>query len=111
MNKYITALIGSAIIISIILPSVAGAQTAQKKIPRKYDKLLTAIESFAKLNAQIEIREREFTILSPFLQDVIAYADQLKSVCDPKCSKSVNNYSPRLKKFIDDLNEAHRRYQ
>ncbi len=110
MNKYIAAVVCCAIIISTV-PSAVGAQTVEKKAPRKYDKLLTAVESFAKLNAQIEIREREFNILTPFVQGVIAYTDQLKNVCDSKCNKSVTNYSPRLKKFIDALFEAHRRYQ
>ncbi len=109
MNRYIAAVVCSAIIIS--MPSIVSAQTVEKKTPRKYDKLLTAVESFAKLNAQIEIREREFAILAPFIQDVIAYADQLKNVCDSKCNKSVTNFNPKLEKFNDALLESHRRYQ
>ncbi len=100
----------SAIIISIV-PSIVSAQVVEKKTPRKYDKLLTAVESFAKLNAQIEVREREFKILAPFVQDVAAYADQLKNVCDAKCNKSLVKYSPKLKKFMDALQVSHGRYQ
>jgi hypothetical protein len=110
MKKYIVVIMLSVIIVSII-PSTAYGQSLQRKTPRKYDKLLTAIESFAKLNAQIEIREREFNILAPFVQEVIFYADDLKNVCDTKCYNSVNNYYPRLKKYSDALYEAHRRYQ
>jgi hypothetical protein len=110
MNRYITALLSSVIIIFLI-PSIVGAQATEKKTPRKYDKLLTAIESFAKLNAQIEIREREYEILSPFVNEVIFYTDDLKKVCDLKCYKSANNYYPRLKKMSEALAEAHRRYQ
>jgi hypothetical protein len=100
----------TATIISF-MPIIVDAQVVEKKTPRKYDKLLTAVESFAKLNAQIEIRQREFTILAPFVQDVMTYADQLKNVCDAKCNKSVNTYSPKLKKFMDALQVAHNRYQ
>lgn len=110
MNRYIAAILCSVIIISLI-PSTVSAQTTEKKTPRKYDKLLTAIESFAKLNAQIEIREREFEILSPFVNEVIFYTDDLKRACDLKCYKSANNYYPRLKKMSEALTEAHRRYQ
>lgn len=110
MNRYIAALLCSLVIVSA-MPSASHAQGVERKTPRKYDKLLTAVESFAKLNAQIEIREREFKILAPFVQEVIFYADELKTVCDMKCSKSVNNYYPRLQKYSDALHEAHRRYQ
>ncbi len=110
MNRYIAAVVCCAVIVSFT-PGIAWAQTVEKKAPRKYDKLLTAVESFAKLNAQIEIREKEFNILIPFVFDTINYADQLKGVCDAKCAKSVTNYRPRLLKFSDSLNEAHRRYQ
>ncbi len=110
MNRYIIALFCSAIIISLI-PSSLGAQTIEKKTPRKYDKLLTAVESFAKLNAQIEIREREYEILAPFVNEVIFYTDDLKKVCDLKCYKSANNYYSKLKKMSEALSEAHRRYQ
>lgn len=110
MNRYVAALLCSVIIISLI-PSIVGAQITEKKTPRKYDKLLTAIESFAKLNAQIEIREREYQILVPFVNEVIFYTDDLKKVCDLKCYKSANNYYSKLKKFSDALSEAHRRYQ
>jgi hypothetical protein len=110
MNRYIALVLCGAIIASIV-PGLASAQTIEKKTPRKYDKLLTAVESFAKLNAQIEIREREYNILNPFIEDVISYSDQLRNSCDAKCHKSVNAYSPKLKKFMDALQEAHRRYQ
>ncbi|MCE9643969.1 hypothetical protein K8Q93_01865 [Candidatus Parcubacteria bacterium] len=109
MNKHIAAVLCCAIIFSII-PGVVGAQ-ATEKTPRKYDKLLTAVESFARLNAQIEIREREFKILAPFVNEVIIYADQLKGVCDPKCLKSVNNYRPKLYKSLEALSESNRRYR
>ncbi len=110
MKRYFLVTMFSLIIFSIV-PNITYGQSLPRKTPRKYDKLLTAVESFAKLNAQIDIREREFSILAPFIQEVILYADQLKSVCDPKCNRSVNNYYPRLKKYSDALNEAHRRYQ
>ncbi len=110
MNRNIAAILCGAIILSVI-PSTMLAQTAVKKTPRKYDKLLTAVESFAKLNEQIEIREKEFNILAPFVQEVIFYADELKVVCDLRCAKSANNYYPRLKKYSEALHEAHRRYQ
>ncbi len=109
MKKYVALIMFTVSIVSMI-PSIAYGQSVQRKTPRKYDKLLTAVESFAKLNAQIEIREREFNILAPFVQDVIVFADDLKNVCDAKCSKSVTNYYPRLKKYSDALQEAHRRY-
>ncbi len=109
MNKFIAAILCSAIIIPF-LPSAVGAQVAEKKPPRKYDKLLTTVEGFAKLNAQIEIREKEFSILAPYVQTVVFYADGLKSVCDSKCGKSVDRYYPRLKSFTEALYEAHRRY-
>lgn len=110
MSRYIAAVVCGATIISI-LPSTVGAQTIEKKTPRKYDKLLTVVENFAKLNAQIEIRESEYKILAPFVQEVIFYADELKTICDVKCYKSVNNYYPRLKSSLEALFEAHRRYQ
>lgn len=110
MHRYFTFLVCAALITSL-LPITAAAQTVEKKTPRKYDKLLTAVESFAKLNAQIEIREREYALLTPFVQDVVFYADQLKTVCDMKCYKSANNFYPRLKNDINALYEAHRRYQ
>jgi hypothetical protein len=110
MNRYLAVILCSAIIISAI-PSIASAQTAERKTPRKYDKLLTAVESFAKLNAQIEIRESEFKILAPFIQDAIFYTNDLKTVCDLKCYKTSNTYYSRLKTSLDALNEAHRRYQ
>jgi len=111
MNKYIAAIVCCAIV--SILPTAVDAQTvaAEKKIPRKYDKLLTAVESFAKLNAQIEIREREFKILAPFVGEVLAYADQLKGVCDAKCHRTVANYRPKLYKTLEALSEANRRYR
>lgn len=109
MKRYVAGAVCGAIIICA-LPFRVNAQTVERKTPRKYDKLLTAVESFAKLNAQIEIREKEFNILMPFVFDVMNYTDQLKSVCDAKCAKSVNNYRPRIQKFSDSLNEAHRRY-
>jgi hypothetical protein len=93
------------------MPGIADAQTVVRKTPRKYDKLLTAVESFAKLNAQIEIREREYNILAPFVQEVIFHANDLKVVCDAKCYKSANTYYSRLKTYLDALTEAHRRYQ
>jgi hypothetical protein len=110
MNRYIYTLVCCALIISI-LPSIASAQTVVKKTPRKYDKLLTAVESFAKLNEQIAIREREFNILNPFVNNVIAYAGQLQNVCDAKCSRSLASYNPKLQKFNAALLEANRRYQ
>lgn len=110
MKRYICSLVCGAIIFSI-LPSIVDAQSVERKTPRKYDKLLTAVESFAKLNAQIEIREREYALLTPFVQNVIFYADQLKTVCDMKCAKSANNFYPRLKNDINALYEANRRYQ
>jgi hypothetical protein len=110
MNRYIAAILCGALLVSFV-PNNAAAQTLERKAPRKYDKLLTAVESFAKLNAQIEIREREFNILIPYVFDVLNYTDQLKRVCDAKCAKSVNIYRPKLQKFSDTLNEAHRRYQ
>ncbi len=111
MKRYITATIFGAIIISL-MPGAVSAQTvaAVHKTPRKYDKLLTAVESFAKLNAQIEIRQREFTILYPFVGDVLAYADRLKAVCDTKCTTSVAAKTPKLTKFNNNLFEAYRRY-
>lgn len=111
MNRYLAAGLLCSVIITSVMPSIIHAQTVEKKTPRKYAKLLTAAEGLAKLNAQIEIREREFTILAPFVQEVILYADELKTFCDLKCSKSVNTYYPRLKKYSDALYEAHRRYQ
>ncbi len=109
MKKYIATIMFSMIITSF-LPTTVDAQYVWRLTPRKYDKLLTAVESFAKLNAQIEIREREYKILSPFVNEVIFFADELKTVCDMKCYNSVNNYYPRLKKYSEALNEAHRRY-
>ncbi len=111
MKRYITATIFSAIIISL-MPGAVSAQTvaAERKTPRKYDKLLTAVESFAKLNAQIEIRQREFNILYPFVGDVIAYANQLKTVCDAKCTTSLAIKTPKLTTFNANLFEAYRRY-
>jgi hypothetical protein len=112
MNKYFYTLVCCLVIISF-LPNSASAQTSTTtiKTPRKYDKLLTAVEAFAKLNAQIEIREREFTILAPFVENVKDYSNQLATVCDMKCGTSVGKYYPKLKKFSDALYEAHRRYQ
>jgi septal ring factor EnvC (AmiA/AmiB activator) len=110
MNKYIARTVAGAIIFCV-LPSMASAQVAVKKTPRKYDKLLTAVESFAKLNAQIDIREREFNILAPFEGAVIDYSNQLKMLCDAKCTRSVTAYGPKLTKFNDALYEANRRYQ
>lgn len=110
MKRFIAVLLSGMAIISV-MPSVTLAETVARKTPRKYDKLLTAVESFAKLNAQIEIREREFAILAPFVQDVTTYADQLRNVCDSKCHTSLNSHAPKLKKFMDSLQEAHRRYQ
>lgn len=110
MNRHIVAVLSCAVIVAIG-PSAAHAQTTAKKTPRKYDKLLTTVENFAKLNAQIEIREREYDILAPFVQTVIFYADELKPLCDKKCDRSVANYYPRLEKYRDALHEAHRRYQ
>jgi hypothetical protein len=110
VKKYVTGILCCAIIFSIV-PSGANAQTSERKTPRKYDKLLTAVESFAKLNAQIEIREREYRILAPFVQEVMLFSYQLQGVCDPKCYKSVTRYYSKLKKFNDALVEAHRRYQ
>lgn len=113
MNRYISTLVCGAIIFSF-MPSVTNAQTIAtftRKTPRKYDKLLTAVESFAKLNAQIEIREREYAILAPFVNDVSDYATQLQTVCDSKCGKSVNNYKPKITAFGTALVEANRRYQ
>ncbi|HVV39281.1 MAG TPA: hypothetical protein VHD31_03055 [Candidatus Paceibacterota bacterium] len=110
MKTYIAALVLGAVLVSA-MPGAASAQTVIKKTPRKYDKLLTAVENFAKLNAQIEIREREYAILKPFVQDVADYANQLRNVCDAKCTKSVNSYSPKIQKFADALAEAYRRYQ
>lgn len=110
MNIYIAALL-CGVIVASVMPNSTYVLAAERKTPRKYDKLLTVVENFAKLNAQIEIREREFSILAPFVQEVIFYADQLKTVCDAKCAKSVNNFYPRLKKYSDALYEAHRRYQ
>ena len=102
MKRYIAGAMCAAVIISI-LPCTARAQTVEKKTPRKYDKLLTAVESFAKLNAQIEIREREYALLTPFVQNVVFYADQLKPLCDMKCYKSANNFYPRLKNDVNAL--------
>jgi hypothetical protein len=110
MGRYIAAAMLGVVFMSIA-PSVVNAQVVEKKAPRKYDKLLTAVESFAKLNAQIEIREREFTILMPFIQEVTAYSVQLKNACDSKCNTSLVRYTPVLKKFNDALLESHRRYQ
>lgn len=110
MKKYVVAVVCTAVIISLA-PGGVRAQTVEKKTPRKYDKFLTAVESFAKLNAQIEIREREFSILMPYIQDVVAYAYQLKNTCDSKCNTSLVRYTPALKKMNDALLEAHRRYQ
>ncbi len=112
MKRYIYTLVCCVLIISLFPVPVAAqtAPTAVRKTPRKYDKLLTAVESFAKLNAQIEIREREYTILAPFVNDVSDYANKLTSVCDAKCFKSVATKTPKLKKFSDALYEAHRRY-
>ncbi len=109
MRRYIAAAVCGAVIISI-MPSIVSAQVVQKAPPRKYDKLLTAVESFAKLNAQIEIREREFNILMPFIQEVVAYSVQLKNTCDAKCNTSLVRYTPKLKQMNDALLEAHRRY-
>ena len=116
MNRYMYTLVCTLLFITALtytLPTVVDAQTAtttQRKAPRKYDKLLTAVESFAKLNAQIEIREREFTILSPFVNDVLDYANQLQRACDAKCNRSVTTYSPKLQKYNAALLEANRRY-
>jgi hypothetical protein len=113
MNRYISTLI-CAVVIVCALPSITSAQTlptTEKKTPRKYDKLLTAVESFAKLNAQIEIRQREYVILAPFVEDVRDYANKLTNVCDSKCTKSVATKTPKLKKFSDSLVEANRRYE
>jgi len=82
-----------------------------KKAPRKYDKVLTAVESFARLNAQIAIREQEYKILEPFIVDVAAFADKLPGVCDTKCTKSVAHYRPKIQKFSDSLFESERRYE
>jgi hypothetical protein len=112
MNKYFYTLVCGALIISL-MPSITNAQTvatSTRQTPRKYDKLLTAVESFARLNAQIEIRQKEFNILYPFVNDVSTYANQLQNVCDAKCTKSVNSYSPKLTKFYASLYEANRRY-
>jgi hypothetical protein len=108
MRRYIAAAVFCAAIIFIV-PSIASAQLVQQT-PRKYDKLLTAVESFAKLNAQIEIREREYQILIAFVQEVSAYAVQLKNTCDAKCNTSLVSYTPKLKKMNDALLESHRRY-
>ena len=116
MNRYMYTLVCAVLFVTTLtyaLPTVVDAQattTTQRKAPRKYDKLLTAVESFAKLNAQIDIREREFTILSPFVNDVLDYANQLQRVCDAKCNRSLNTYSPKLQKFNAALLEANRRY-
>lgn len=113
MKKYMAAVLCGVVIIGSS-PSVVQAQTIQileRKTPRKYDKLLTAVESFAKLNAQIEIREREFNILMPYIQDVVAYSVQLKNTCDARCNTSLVRYTPQLQKMHDALLEAHRRYQ
>src|SRR6185437_10147957 len=112
MNKYFYTLVCCLLIISF-LPTITKAQTvatSTRKTPRKYDKLLTAVESFAKLNAQIAIREREFTILSPFVNDVSDYANQLQVVCDAKCNRYITTYKPKLQKFNAALLEADRRY-
>ncbi len=109
MNKYFYTLVCGAIIFFFI-PSTADAQTVVRKTPRKYDKLLTAVESFAKLNAQIEIREREYRILNPYINDVSDYANQLRAVCDAKCTRSLNSYSPKLAKFRTALFVAESRY-
>jgi len=110
MNKYVAAVVCCAIIFSI-MPSTVSAQTVEKKTPRKYDKLLTAVESFAKLNAQIEIREREFKILAPFVNDVVLYADQLRGVCDAVCHRTIAKYRPKLYKSLEALSESNRRYR
>jgi hypothetical protein len=109
MNRYISTLVCAAVIVSA-LPGMVNAQTIEKKTPRKYDKLLTAVESFARLNAQIEIRQREYAILAPFVEDVRDYANKLTAACDAKCFKSVTAKTPKLKKFSDSLVEANRRY-
>jgi hypothetical protein len=108
-TKYTTLVVLGALFIST-LPTMLNAQVVEKKSPRKYDKLLTAVEGFAKLNAQIEIREKEFNILAPFVGDVIDYANRLKGYCDTKCTKSVTNFSTKLQKINSSLYESNRLY-